>query len=228
MDKTVLPGCVKGTLTPPCSKSYAQRALAAALLSEGVSHLRNIEFCNDTRSALRCIETLGAEVRQEDAATLVIRGGLRPRGDRLHIGESGLATRLFTPVAALCNTPIRIEGEGSILDRPMRMMVEPLRSLGVEITDTKGYLPIRVCGPMRGGEVSVDGSVSSQFITGLLLALPRAAEDTTLYVRRAVSTPYLDMTLDTAGRFGIEISQRDYEEFYIPGGQHYEATDFAI
>ena len=228
MDKTVLPGRVKGTLTPPCSKSYAQRALAAALLSEGVSHLRNIEFCNDTRSALRCIETLGAEVRQEDAATLVIRGGLRPRGDRLHIGESGLATRLFTPVAALCNTPIRIEGEGSILDRPMRMMVEPLRSLGVEITDTKGYLPIRVCGPMRGGEVSVDGSVSSQFITGLLLALPRAAEDTTLYVRRAVSTPYLDMTLDTAGRFGIEISQRDSEEFYIPGGQHYEATDFAI
>ena len=87
MDKTILPGRVKGTLTPPCSKSYAQRALAAALLCEGVSQLRNIEFCNDTRSALRCIETLGAEVRQEDASTLVIRGGLRPRGDRLHVGE---------------------------------------------------------------------------------------------------------------------------------------------
>lgn len=228
MDRTILPGRVKGALTPPCSKSYAQRALAAALLSEGISHLRNIEFCNDTRSALRCIETLGAEVRQEDAATLVIRGGLRPRGDRLHVGESGLATRLFTPVAALCDTPIRIEGEGSILDRPMQMMIEPMRSLGVEISDTKGHLPIRVRGPIRGGEVTVDGSVSSQFITGLLLSLPRAAEDTTLYVRRAVSTPYLDMTLDTAERFGIEISQRDYEEFYIPGGQHYEAADFAI
>ena len=228
MDKTVLPGRVKGTLTPPCSKSYAQRALAAALLSEGVSHLRNIEFCNDTRSALRCIETLGAEVRQEDAATLVIRGGLRPRGDRLHVGESGLATRLFTPVAALCNTPIRIEGEGSILDRPMRMMVEPLRSLGVEITDTKGYLPIRVCGPMRGGEVSVDGSVSSQFITGLLLALPLSERDTMLHVRNAVSTPYLDMTLDTAARFGVEINQRDYSEFYIPGRQLYRSTYFSI
>lgn len=228
MDKTILPGCVKGTLTPPCSKSYAQRALAAALLSNGLSHLRNIEFCNDTRAALRCIEALGAAVRQEGADTLAIEGGLRPKTGRLQVGESGLATRLFTPVAALCTTPIRIEGEGSILDRPMQMMIGPLRSLGVTVSDTKGHLPITVCGPMRGGEVTVDGSVSSQFITGLLLALPRAAEDTTLYVRRAVSTPYLDMTVDTAERFGIEISQRDYEEFYIPGGQRYEAADFAI
>ena len=97
MDKTVPLGRVKGTLTPPCSKSYAQRALAASLLCGETSVLRNLEFCDDTRSALRCIETLGARVKHVDASTLSIEGGLHPRGKVLHVGESGLATRLFTP-----------------------------------------------------------------------------------------------------------------------------------
>ena len=228
MDKTVPLGRVKGTLTPPCSKSYAQRALAAALLTEEPVVLRNLEFCDDTRSAMRCIETLGATIEQVDPTTLSIKGGLHPRGNRLDVGESGLSTRLFTPIAALCPTPVTIVGRGTLLSRPMRMMLDPLRQLGVTVRDNGGFLPIEVCGPMRGGEVEVDGSVSSQFITGLLLALPRAGHDTTLHVRNAVSTPYLDMTLDTAQRFGIEICQRDYEEFYIPGNQRYGTTYFSI
>ena len=228
MDKTVPLGRVKGTLTPPCSKSYAQRALAAALLTEEPVVLRNLEFCDDTRSAMRCIETLGATIEQADPTTLSIKGGLHPRGNRLDVGESGLSTRLFTPVAALCPTPVTIVGRGTLLSRPMTMMLDPLRQLGVTVHDNGGFLPIEVCGPMRGGEVEVDGSVSSQFITGLLLALPRAGHDTTLHVRNAVSTPYLDMTLDTAQRFGIEICQRDYEEFYIPGNQRYGTTYFSI
>ena len=228
MDKTVPLGRVKGTLTPPCSKSYAQRALAAALLTEEPVVLRNLEFCDDTRSAMRCIETLGATIEQVDPTTLSIKGGLHPRGNRLDVGESGLSTRLFTPVAALCPTPVTIVGRGTLLSRPMTMMLDPLRQLGVTVRDNGGFLPIEVCGPMHGGEIEVDGSVSSQFITGLLLALPRAERDTTLHVHDAVSTPYLDMTLDTAQRFGIEICQRDYEEFYIPGNQRYGTTYFSI
>lgn len=228
MNRTIAPGRVKGTLTPPCSKSYAQRALAAALLSREPSVLRNLEFCDDTRSAMRCIETLGARVEQVDATSLSITGGLAPRGSRLDVGESGLSTRLFTPIAALCRTPITIDGRGSLLRRPMGMMTEPLRQLGVHVHDSGGFLPVEVCGPMHGGEVFVDGSVSSQFITGLLLALPLSERDTMLHVRNAVSTPYLDMTLDTAARFGVEINQRDYSEFYIPGRQHYRATYFSI
>ena len=142
MDKTVPPGRVKGTLTPPCSKSYAQRALAASLLCGETSVLRNLEFCDDTRSALRCIETLGARVKHVDASTLSIEGGLRPQGHTLRVGESGLSTRLFTPIASLCGTPITIEGEGTLLRRPMEMMTGPLRTLGVRVRDNGGFLPL--------------------------------------------------------------------------------------
>ncbi len=228
MEITIPPGRVEGTLTPPCSKSYAQRALAAALLCDEASELHHIEFCDDTHSALRCIETLGARVERLSDDTLEIHGGLSPRAATLHVGESGLATRLFTPVASLCRVPIRIEGHGTLSGRPMGMMIGPLRDLGVRVDHSGGRLPIEVCGPLQGGATRVDGSVSSQFVTGLLLSLPLAANDTTLHVADAVSTPYLDMTVDTAERFGVEIFQRDYEEFYIPGGQRYCGTRFDI
>ena len=230
MDKTVSLGSVNGTITPPSSKSYAQRAIALALLAEGRTTLRNIEFCKDTRSAISCIEALGAKVSYLDESTIAIDGGLHPVTDTLMVGESGLATRLFTPIASLNSTPICIKGEGTLLHRPMMMMIEPLRRLGVEVRDGGGHLPIEVKGPIHGGNIGVDGSFSSQFITGLLLALPLAKEDTTLHVRSAVSTPYIDMTIDTAKRFGVEIMHHegDYSEFYIEGGQKYTPADLAI
>lgn len=228
MDITIPRGALKGRLTPPCSKSYAQRALALSLLAEGETILRNIEFCNDTLSAIRCIESLGASVRRIDDSTLAVRGGFSPKSNVLQVGESGLSTRLFTPVASLACEPIVIDGSGTLLHRPMTMMIEPLRKLGVEVRDGGGYLPIEVKGPIRGGEIDVDGSLSSQFVTGLLLALPLATEDTTLRVHGAVSTPYIDMTIDTAKRFGGKILHNDYSEFFIEGGQSYEATDFSI
>lgn len=228
MDRLVPRGELSGSLTPPSSKSYAQRALALSLLAQGHTVLRKIDFCQDTLSALGCIHTLGAEVIEVDDHTLSIGGGLAPREKSLFVGESGLASRLFTPLAALAGQPIGIVGRGSLLERPMDMMIAPLRQLGVKVSDNNGRLPIEVCGPLIGGEVEVDGSVSSQFITGLLLALPMAPTDTTLHVSHAVSTPYLDMTIDTAAKFGVEIFHRDYTEFYIPGSQRYKGLDLTI
>ena len=228
MKQIISSSAISGSITPPCSKSYAQRALAVALLADGESTIGNLELCDDTRSAIRCIEALGAEVTLIDDSTIRVRGGLAPRTDRLHIGESGLATRLFTPIASLHNQPITINGEGTILYRPISMMIDPLRQLGVEVRDGGGFLPIQVCGPMQGGEVTVDGSISSQFLTGLLLSLPMAQNDTTIYVKNLKSLPYVDMTIDTARRFGVEIAHKDYCEFFIEGNQHYTATDYMI
>ena len=228
MDKTISAGRLSGVVAPPCSKSYAQRALAVSLLAEGESVLHNMDLCDDTLSALNCIESLGAKVERKDDHTIVVRGGLKPVANRLSVGESGLSARLFTPIASLCSEPIVIEGEGTLLYRPMDMMIQPLRRLGVEVRDGGGRLPIEVCGPMKGGEVDVDGSVSSQFITGLLLSLPLAEQDTVINVSRAVSRPYLDMTIDTAARFGVAIEHNDYEQFYIAANQRYAGTEYNV
>ncbi len=227
MDIPLSAGCVAGALTPPCSKSYAQRVLAAALLADGVTTIGNINYCDDTRSALRLIEALGATV-EECGSLLKIRGGFSPRSTALHVGESGLSARLFTPIAALASTPMTITGEGSLLHRPMMPVIEALRMLGVTVRDGGGFLPIEVCGPLHGGRVNVDGSLSSQFVTGLLLALPVAAEDTILCVESPVSIPYIDITIETAAMFGIEICHNDYREFFIEGNQRYRATEITI
>ena len=232
MDDSTIPlgNRLFGEVTPPCSKSYAQRALAAALLASGRTTLRGIELCRDTLSAIATIKALGAEVEIADDNTLYIDGGLKPRCRSLNVGESGLAARLFTPVASLHNEPITIEGEGTLLHRPMAMMVEPLQELGVKVRDGGGRLPIEVCGPMRGGRITVDGSMSSQFVTGLLLSLPLAERDTTIEVVGAVSTPYIDMTLETLERFGVEVmyNEGDYSQFYIEGGQSYQPVEYTI
>ncbi len=228
MTVTVVPASVRGTLAPPPSKSYAQRALAAALLADGTSLLHNIGCCDDTLAALRCIEALGARTERLEAQTLAVHGGLRPAAGTLHVGESGLAARLFTPVAALCDRPVRIEGAGTLLRRPMGPMLDALQRLGARIEASGDRLPIEVRGPLRGGEAEIDGSLSSQFTTGLLLALPLAAADTTLRIRNAVSTPYVDMTAETVRYFGAEICYNDHAEFYIPGSQRYRAAELTI
>lgn len=232
MDDSTVPlgNRLHGEVIPPCSKSYAQRALAAALLASGRTTLRGIELCRDTRSAIEAIRTLGAHVEIKNDNTLIIDGGLMPIAKNLNVGESGLAARLFTPIAALDNKKMLIEGEGTLRHRPMAMMVEPLRALGVEVRDGGGRLPIEVCGPIKGGRVVVDGSISSQFITGLLIALPCAKNDTTIEVRDAVSTPYIDMTLETLERFGVEVmhNEGDYSEFYIEGNQELKPVDYTI
>lgn len=227
MDKTISPSHVSGEVRPPCSKSYAQRALAAALLCKGETTLSNIELCDDTRYAMDVIANLGANLRQTGPTEYVIRGGLAPQTDRINTGESGLATRLFTPVAALCDHEITITGSGSMLRRPIGMMIDPLRNLGAEVV-SNGFLPIAVRGPLRGGETDVDAQVSSQFLTGLLMALPLAEGDTILHVEQPNSLPYLAVTVDLASKFKIRMEHNNFREFFIPGGQHYVPTKLHI
>ncbi len=227
MTTTVTAGDVEGSLSTPCSKSYAQRAFAAALLAEGNSVISNLELCDDTRSAIDVVSRLGAQLEQVDDTCFSVTGGLNPISNTINTGESGLSTRLFTPIAALCDRPITICGRGSMLRRPIGMMIEPLRNLGVQV-ECDGFLPITVCGPLRGGESDVEGYVSSQFITGLLTALPLAQHDTILRIDKPSSIPYIGMTIDTVGRFGVRIEHNDFREFYIPAGQRYTPTQMAI
>ena len=227
MEKTIHPSQVSGEVRPPCSKSYAQRALAAALLSDGETTLSNIELCDDTRYAMNVITGLVASVRQTGPTEYVIRGGLAPITDTINTGESGLATRLFTPIAALCDRRMTITGTGTMLRRPIGMMIDPLRNLGVQVR-SNGYLPITVQGPLRGGETDVEAYVSSQFLTGLLMSLPLAEGDTILHVEQPNSLPYLAVTVDLASKFRIRMEHNGFREFFIPGGQHYHPAKLHI
>ena len=227
MNKTINPAQVAGEVRLPCSKSYAQRALAASLLCEGETTLSNIELCDDTRYAMDVITGLGAQIRQTDNTEYTIKGGLNPIADTINTGESGLATRLFTPIAALYDKSITITGKGTMMRRPIGMMIDPLRDLGVQV-ETDGYLPITVKGPLTGGETTVDAHVSSQFLTGLLMSLPLAQQDTILQVEQPNSLPYLAVTVDLASKFRIRMEHNGFKEFFIPGGQHYAPAKLHI
>lgn len=227
MNKTINPAQVAGEVRLPCSKSYAQRALAASLLCEGETTLSNIELCDDTRYAMDVITGLGAQIRQTDNTEYTIKGGLNPIADTINTGESGLATRLFTPIAALYDKSITITGKGTMMRRPIGMMIDPLRNLGVQV-ETDGYLPITVKGPLTGGETTVDAHVSSQFLTGLLMSLPLAQQDTILQVEQPNSLPYLAVTVDLASKFRIRMEHNGFKEFFIPGGQHYAPAKLHI
>lgn len=228
MERRLTPGAVRGTLRPPASKSDAQRALAAALLAEGCSRIEGIDLCDDTRAMLRAVEALGAAVRRADDGAQLIEGGLHPPTDRIPVGESGLALRLLAPVAALCGRSLRLEATGSLRRRPALMEPSVFARLGAAYRDDGGFAPVTVRGPLRGGETHVDASRSSQFLTGLLFALPAAATDSLLHVDGAVSTPYLEMTLATMRRFGVDIPHDGYGEFRIAGGGRYRATHYAV
>lgn len=215
----------------PASKSYAQRAVAAALLSQGQTILRGVDLSDDTRAAIDVAWRLGAKVslREEGANEYIIEGGLNPLSGEINIGESGLSTRLFTPIASLCSSAITITGHGSILGRPMGLMIEPLEALGVRVKSNQGFLPIEVCGPIKGGRtIEVDGSLSSQFLTGLLMALPLVEGDTTLVVKELQSKPYIDVTLSVLSDFGISVIHNNYNEFFIQGSQRYRPCDYQV
>lgn len=219
---------ISGEITAPASKSYAQRAVAIAALAKGVSRITNMTLCNDTRAALDVIRTMGAEITLSEGV-YEIKGGVAPTEDMtLNIGEAGLSARLFTPIAALFDCKTTITGEGSILSRPLGKVEEPLEALGAHVHTDHGMLPIEIKGAMKGGEITIDGSLGSQFLTGLLIALPLAAGHSIIDVTELRSIPYIEMTIGAMRHFGVEIDHMDYKKFKIRGGQSYTPATYNV
>ncbi len=227
MKLTVYPSPLEGSVTVPGSKSIMQRALAAALLAKGTSIIHQPASSEDCLNIGAVIEQLGAKTELVDGA-LHVHGGMNPVQDFVHMGESGLGTRMFTPIIALLSTPMTIVGEGSLMTRPMGQFDTLLPALGAACKSNKGKLPLDVQGPLKGGEIEVDGSMSSQFLTGLLMALPLAENDSTLHVKDLKSTPYIDLTLEILEVFGIEIERKEYHTFKIRGKQSYQPSEITI
>ncbi len=230
--KLIHPSNVNGTLIAPSSKSVMIRAVASSLLAGGVSRLANPSFCSDSLAALGIARALGAQV-QTGKGVVSIRGIDGFREDRvtdgvIDCGESGLCMRMFAPIAGLSRHRFFIEGSGSLCSRPMKML-ETISLLGSICTTAGGYPPVIIQGPIRGGSVSIDGSESSQFLTGLLMAAPLCQNDTRIDVADLKSKPYVLMTVDLLKRFGIAVDHdRELTSFSIRGNQHYKAQSLAI
>jgi 3-phosphoshikimate 1-carboxyvinyltransferase len=219
MQAIIQPSRLSGVISAPASKSAMQRACAAALLKGGQTALVNPGISDDDKAALNIIQQLGATVEQKNESILITSdGGVRPVSNQINCGESGLSVRMFTSIAALASRPITINGKGSLLKRPLSFFDEVLPRIGVECQSNDGLLPLRIQGPLRPGNIVVDGSLSSQFLTGLLFAYSGAnASDVTVTVNNLNSKPYIDLTLKVMEDFGLKTPENNtYNEFFFP------------
>lgn len=215
MTVTIQPSKLSGTLVAPASKSSMQRACAAALLHSGETILENPGKSNDDLAALDVIQKLGATVTVlENGDLSIVSNGIHPVNDQVNCGESGLGIRMFTPIASLSEKQITMNGTGSLLTRPMDFFDEILPKLGVKVISQNGKLPLIIQGPLNPANIEVDGSLSSQFLTGLLMAYGAAkANAVTIKVKNLKSKPYIDLTLQVMKHFGYQVEHTDHEIF---------------
>ena len=216
MKATIQPSKLKGNIQAPASKSSMQRACAAALLKEGESIIQHPGHSNDDLAALDIIQKLGAQVERVNDDELRINSkGVHPIAEEINCGESGLSIRMFTPIVALSDKEIIINGTGSLVTRPMDVYDRILPMLKVKVKSNNGKLPLLVKGPLQPASIEVDGSLSSQFLTGLLMAYGAAnAKDATIKVSNLQSKPYIDLTLKVMWEFGLRLPEnKDYKEF---------------
>ncbi len=227
MKAEIYPSELIGKAAAPGSKSAAQRMIACSLLAQGESTIVNFPMNNDCQAALNMAQSLGAvvSVKGEDISIRggyphAFRSGIRNPKSKLQCGESGLAARMFTSIAALSDQKFSIEGEGSLLNRTVSDFETILPEFGVSIITNNGHLPLTVEGPMKGAEMTLDASVSSQFLSGLLMALPRVGEGSVIHVKNLKSKPYIELTLQIQQMFGVKIKTQGLSHFMIEPAQY--------
>ena len=245
-------------LIMPASKSFAQRAIIAAALAHGTSHLTGYSPCGDNESALAAARKLGARVNVNGSELEITGIGAFEKClsiSEMHVGESGFLTRMLIPVlSVVADGPVHVTGEKTLLNRPLAGAHDIMASFGVRLVPerrndndarkTDCFIPLTVKGPLVPGRADVSGREGSQLISGLLAALPLAANRSTVYVHDPRSIPYMFITVDVLRKFGIEIGSEmegddDFLQtqdwtlctgvtFKMRGHQHYHAADFHI
>lgn len=210
------PSAITGTIKAPASKSSMQRACALALLANGQTTIYNAGHSNDDLAALEIIKKLGATIELKEEELIITGGTLKDITTEINCGESGLGIRMFAPITALSTGQISINGTGSLLKRPMHFFDEIFPQLGVSVQSDNGYLPITIKGPLKPANIIIDGSLSSQFLTGLLIAFANATtKPVTITVTNLLSKPYIDLTLQMIKKFGYNVENDNYKKFLI-------------
>lgn len=222
---------INGTLNLPGSKSVSNRALLLAALAEGKTRLTNLLDSDDVRHMLTALTALGVDYHLSSDRTVCEITGLggaftASQPLELFLGNAGTAMRPLAAALCLTDGDIVLTGEPRMKERPIGHLVDALRQGGAKIDylEQENYPPLRLHGGFQGGEISVDGSVSSQFLTALLMTAPLAAQDTQISIQGdLVSKPYIDITLHMMKAFGIEVRHENYQRFFVAGCQQYRS-----
>jgi len=215
-------------ITLAASKSYLQRAMAIAALADGTSVLNNVTCSKDSAAAKRIIENLGCKIQQKNDTLFISPQKTILKDKSFNAGESALSIRMFSPILALKGEAIYFTGEGSLKTRPLDIITDALSLLAVDVESNNGFLPLKIKGPIQAGNIKIDASLSSQVLTGLLIALPLVQGDSIIEVENLKSKPYIDMTLSIMAHFGVVVENKDYKIFKIKGGQKYKASNYDI
>ncbi|MDG7011743.1 MAG: 3-phosphoshikimate 1-carboxyvinyltransferase [Nitrososphaerota archaeon] len=225
-------GPLDGSVRVPPSKSYTHRSVLMASLSPGVSRVKNPLRSRDTIATVEACRAMGADVADSGSELAITGAEPRAAMKEVNVENSGTTLRFMTSAFAL---PLRgrtmLTGDASVRTRPMQGLLDALAQLGAEAHSVagNGCAPIVVGeGGMRGGQATLRGDVSSQFVSSILISAPLAREDSYLTVVDAVSRPYIDATLNLSELHGIRIERNGYERFVIQAAQQYRLADFAV
>ncbi|MCY6369992.1 3-phosphoshikimate 1-carboxyvinyltransferase [Clostridium ganghwense] len=250
----IYPGVLKGNVKVPPSKSLAHRAVICAGFAEGESNIDNIIFSDDITATSKAMEGLGVEIKvkeenikeenikeenikeekntqAEKRVRLNIKGNeqLSLLNNTVDCIESGSTLRFLIPIALLAEGEVTFKGRGKLVSRPLDVYYEIFEKQNIYYETNNGELPLKIKGGLKPGEFRVKGDISSQFITGLMFALPLLDGDSKIIITTELeSKGYVDLTIDTLNKFGVKIENKDYKEFYIKGNQKYSNRDYRV
>ena len=215
MNKTILPFKYQGSLVANPSKSYLQRAIVCAVLAKEKTHFSIDNPSDDVSAALRLLPALGASFQNG----IILPTSSASRLDELELscGESGLLLRLMSTIGLDFAKRLILQGEGTLLQRSIVSLVDQLRAIGLQVESNNGFLPIIIEGEITNTSLFVNASDSSQFLSGLLIALSQRPFDCVVNVSALSSKPYIDLTLDVLKDFGVIVRHEDYKTFYVNG-----------
>ncbi|MBF7096435.1 3-phosphoshikimate 1-carboxyvinyltransferase [Alkalibacter mobilis] len=233
----ITPSTLMGTVNIPPSKSMSHRSIFCAALSDGISNIKNVLLSEDIKATCESMEALGAKIKykktddKREIYHLRIQGTPRPKlkKEKIDCGESGSTIRFIIPLLALLDERVTVTGRGRLVSRPLDSYYEIFDQKKIYYTNKYGELPLTIKGMLESGIYELKGDVSSQFITGLMFALPLVKGDSKIVITTDLeSKPYVDMTIEMLTRFGIEIVNNDYREFMIKGNQQYQGADYSV
>lgn len=228
MKATITPSVLKGEIKAPPSKSMAHRLLISAGLSEGESVISSVAYSEDILATLDCLRVMGADIK-EDKDTVTIKGASPVINEErvFSARESGSTLRFFVPILLLSEKMQTFQGYGRLMERPMSVYSEICREKGLYLSQKNGTLKCK--GKLEGGNFTVKGDISSQFISGLLFALPLSSENSTIELIPPVeSVDYINMTIDAMKSFGVEIKWQNETTLFIKGNQKYQSRNLSV